>query len=384
MRNFSYHNPTRVFFGRGCVAELASVLAGQGKILVTYGQGSVKRNGVWDQVMAATSDLEVLTFGGIEPNPDFSTLMRAADICRLEGVQFLLAVGGGSVLDGTKFIAAAAHFDGDPWTILSQHAAIEHAIPLGSVLTLPATGSESNTSSVVSRREMGTKLFFASPSVHPTFAFLDPATTFTLPERQTVNGIVDAFVHVVEQYLTFDVDTPLQDRQAEAILQTLVQEGPKVLTNPEDYDARANIMWSATQALSGLIGCGVVQDWSTHMIGHELTALWGLDHGQSLAVVLPGVLRHQRDKKLGKLTQFGTRVWGLSEAASAEQLAEEAIDRMVGFFHAIKMPTAPGHYGIPDGGFAQVADRLQMRGMRLGEHVDIGRDEVIAIGRLCG
>lgn len=383
MKNFTYHNPTKIHFGRGSIARLADEVPEGARLLLTYGGGSVKSNGVWDQVVASLGTRDFLTFGGIEPNPDYATLMEAVDLCRREDVDFLVAVGGGSVLDGTKFIAAAVPFDGDPWSILADHAPVHRAIPLLSILTLPATGSESNGASVVSRRELGAKLFFASPHVQPKVAILDPATTLSLPPRQTRNGIVDAFVHVLEQYLTVDVDTPLQDRQAEAILNTLVEEGPRVLANPDDYEARANVMWSATQALNGLIGCGVVQDWSSHMIGHELTALWGLDHGQSLAVVVPGVLRHQKARKLGKLRRFASAVWEVPGDLSADAQADEAIAATVAFFHQLEVPTSPQHYGIPADGFELAAKRLGDRGMRLGEHGDLGPAEVIAIGALC-
>jgi NADP-dependent alcohol dehydrogenase len=382
MRNFSYYCPTRVVFGEGTIREVGRLVPpAPARILVTYGQGSVERNGVLAAVMAALAGREVVTFCGIEPNPQYETLLRAVALCRERDIDFLLAVGGGSVLDGTKFIAAARFFEGaDPWDLLAKQGRVARALPLGAVLTLPATGSEANANAVISRAALKEKRHFGSELVIPRFAVLDPTTTFTLDARQTANGVVDAFVHVTEQYVTYDVNTPLQDRQAEAILSTLIEEGPKVLGAPADYAARANVMWCATQALNGLLACGTVGDWATHMIGHELTALWGLDHAQSLAVVLPGVWRYARAAKLGKLAQMAERVWGVDTGAPAAR-AEAAIARTVAFFHDMGVQTDPLAYGIPPEGFGEVAQRLHARGARLGERGDIGRDEILAILR---
>lgn len=383
MKEFEFYNPTHVVFGSGSIDRLRKLMPTEGRVLLTYGGGSIKRNDTYAQVLRALDGRKIVEFGGIEPNPRYETLMQAAELCRAERIDFLLAVGGGSVLDGTKFIAAAARFDdGDPWRILSEGARVTDAIPLGSVLTLPATGSETNAFAVISRDSSQEKRNFGNELVRPRFAVLDPATTLSLPPRQTANGVVDAFVHVLEQYATYPVNAPLQDRQAEAILFTLVEEGPKVLANPEDMDARANIMWCATQALNGLLSCGVPTDWATHMIGHELTAFWGLDHGQSLAVVLPGVWRHQKAKKKEKLLQYGARVWGVTDG-SVERRLDSTIERTAEFFRSLGVQTSPGAYGVPAEGFAKVADRIAARGHNLGEHRDIGRDEIIAILGLC-
>ncbi len=382
MNNFSHYCPTRVVFGEGTIAHLERLVPESKRVLLTYGQGSIKRNGVYQQVMEALTRCEVFTFGGIEPNPQYATLLEAVAACREHRVELLLAVGGGSVLDGTKFVAAAHYFEGDdPWAIL-EGARVSRALPIGTVLTLPATGSESNPNAVISRDEIREKSHFGSELVIPEFAILDPSTTFSLDARQTANGIVDAFVHVLEQYVTYDVNTPLQDRQAEAILSTLVEEGPKALAHPHDYDARANVMWCATQALNGLLACGTVGDWATHMIGHELTALWGLDHARSLAVVLPGVWRHERARKRDKLMKMGARVWGIVDG-DAETRVEATIERTVQFMHDLGVSTSPADYGIPPEGFVEVASRLAARGMRLGERGHLGRDEVVAILKLC-
>lgn len=382
MENFEYFNPTRVVFGEGTIARLPELLPRDTPLLMTYGGGSIKGNGVYDQTAAALEGFDVVEFGGIEPNPSYETLMKAVEIGRQQGIGFLLSVGGGSVLDGTKFIAAAIRFPGEePWDILTRHAPIADAVPLGSILTLPATGSESNGNAVISRKSTREKLAFSSEKVYPRFSILDPATTFTLPPRQTANGVVDAFIHVMEQYMTYPVNAPLQDRQAEAVLLTLIEEGPKVMANPSDYDARANIMWTATQALNGLISCGVPQDWSTHAIGHELTALFGLDHAQTLAVVYPAMMRHQRKQKGQKILQYGARVWGVREGTEDERI-DAAIAKTEAFFRSLDVKTRLNEYGIT-GGYDEVARRFNARGSALGEHGDIGPAEVDAILGLC-
>ncbi len=383
MQNFEFHNPVKILFGKGQIAAIAREIPAGVKILLTYGGGSIKANGVYDQVKTALAGREVIEFGGIEPNPRYETLLRAVDLARREGAGFLLAVGGGSVLDGTKFIAAAVPFQGEPWDILAKGARVASALPLGSVLTLPATGSEMNFYAVISRQETREKLAFGAPAVYPRFSVLDPETTFTLPERQIANGVVDAFAHVMEQYLTYPVNAPLQDRMAEAILLTLIEEGPKTLAAPRDYDARANIMWCATMALNGLIGCGVPSDWSTHMIGHELTALHGLDHARTLAIILPAVMRVKRGNKRAKLLQFAARVWGI-EAGAEDERIDAAIERTRRFFESLGVPTRLSAYGIGDGTAEQVARRLERRGMAtLGERRDTDARqirEIVALG----
>jgi NADP-dependent alcohol dehydrogenase len=374
MQNFSYYNPTRILFGQGQIAALGDLIRPKAKVLITYGGGSIKKNGVYDQVIKALGEHQWLEFAGIEPNPRYETLMRAVQIVKRENVDFLLAVGGGSVCDGTKFIAAAARFDGgEPWSILAQQAEVKNSVPLGVVLTLPATGSESNTFAVISRESTGEKLGFGSEHCYPQFAVLDPQTTFSLPARQVANGIVDAFVHTVEQYLTYPVDAPLQDRFAEGILQTLIEIGPQTLTNPQDYALRANQVWSATLALNGLIGCGVPQDWATHMIGHEITAEYGLDHAQTLAVVLPGVLRNRREDKRAKLLQYAARIWGLM-AGSEDERIEAAIASTEAFFESLGVHTRLLSYDIKNAAGApkKIAARLTQHGMtKLGERGSI-------------
>ncbi|MBN2505432.1 MAG: iron-containing alcohol dehydrogenase [Verrucomicrobia bacterium] len=375
MQNFVFRNPTEIVFGRGTIAEAGKRVPAQAPVLLLYGGGSIKRNGVYEQVKATLKNHRVVEFGGIEVNPLYETCLKAVDVVKTSQAGFILAAGGGSVLDAAKFIAAAARFAGpDSWEILRSHGVvIQSALPLGAVLTLPATGSESNGNAVISREATREKLALSSKHVFPVFSVLDPETTFSLPRKQVRNGIVDAFVHVMEQYMTYPAAAPLQDRFAESILQTLAEWGPTTLAEPNHYEARATFMWSATMALNTLIGCGVPQDWSTHMIGHELTAFYGLDHAETLAIVLPGLWKHQREPKKAKLEQYGQRVWNVSTA-------DDAIARTEDFFHSLGMPTRFEAYHInPAEAAEKVRTRFAERKTVLGEHRDIGPDAVASI-----
>lgn len=362
MENFSFHNPTRLHFGRGQIAKLAQELPATARVLLLAGGGSIRQNGVYDQVMAALGKRTVVEFFGVEANPDFDTLMRAVELCRREKIDWILPVGGGSVLDGSKFVAAAVRYAGDPWQILEQRlSALPHSLPIGAVLTLPATGSEANGAAVISRRATKEKLAFISPDVYPKFSILDPETTYSLPARQIANGIGDAFAHVVEQYLTYPADAAVQDRFAEGVMQTLIEVGPKTLAQPTDYAARSNLVWAATCALNGWIGVGVPQDWSTHMIGHELTALHDIDHARTLAIVLPSLLHVQRGTKGDKLLQYGARVWGITEG-NREARIDAAIARTRAFYESIGIKTRLSDYGVSVDTAAEVARRLAARG----------------------
>ncbi len=377
MQNFVFKNPTEILFGRGTIAQLKTRVPENVPVMFVYGGGSIKRNGVHDQVKAALDKHCLFEFGGIEANPVYETCLKAVETVRSQNIQFILAVGGGSVLDAAKFIAAATRYEGpDPWEILRSHGAvIKAALPVGAVLTLPATGSESNGNAVISRRATQEKLALSSACVFPVFSVLDPETTFSLPQKQVRNGVVDAFIHVMEQYMTFPAAAPLQDRFAESILQTLIESGPVTVAEPANYDARAAFMWSATMALNTLIGCGVPQDWSTHMIGHELTAFYGLDHAETLAVVLPGVWKHRLASKRTKLEQYGRRVWNVRTATGA-------ISRTETFFHSLGMPTRLRDYKMDAGEAAEkVRARLADRQTTLGENGDLGPDAVAEILR---
>jgi len=376
MLNFKFYNPTRIVFGPGTVAELANQVPATARVLILYGGASAEKTGTLAEVRQALGDRVVQEFGGIEPNPTYETLMRAVQLVRAEKLDFLLAVGGGSVIDGTKFVAAAVGFDGDPWQILLKFGAnISHALPFGTVLTLPATGSEMNCGAVITQQATHTKLPFQNPLVFPLFSILDPTKTYTLPPRQLANGVVDAFVHIVEQYLTYPAQALAQDRFAEGLLQTLVEIGPRVLEDGEDYDTRANLVWVATLALNGLIGAGVPQDWSTHMIGHELTALYGIDHARTLAIVLPANLQIRRAAKHAKLLQYAERVWQITQGSEAERI-DAAIARTRQFFESLGIPTRLADYKLGEEAVDAVIAQLEAHGMtRLGERRDVGLEE---------
>jgi NADP-dependent alcohol dehydrogenase len=379
MENFEFFNPVKILFGKGEIAKLRGEVPEGAPLLVTYGSGSIKRNGVYEQVMAALEGHTVSEFSGIEPNPAYETLMKAVEVVKREGIAFLVAVGGGSVLDGTKFIAAAARFEGEPWDIVAKHAPVNAAVPLGAVSTLPATGSEMNCVAVISRAATQEKFPFASPLVYPKFSIIDPQVTFTLPPRQVGNGIVDAFAHALEQYLTYPANAPLQDRFAESLLLTLLEQGPKTLAHPTDYDARANLCWCASMALNGLIGLGVPQDWTTHMIGHEITALCGLDHAQTLGIAFPGTLAERKQAKRAKLLQYAERVWGM-RAGTEDEKIDQAIERTRAFFESVGVKTHLKDYGVAPDVVQSVSQRLAARGWTtLGERRDIGPKEVEAI-----
>ncbi|WP_299732385.1 iron-containing alcohol dehydrogenase [uncultured Endozoicomonas sp.] len=363
MMNFNYQNPTHIVFGKDRLQELDQLVPANAKVLVLYGGGSVKKFGTLDKVLAGLGDREIIEFSGIEPNPKFTTLMKAVEIVRAEKIDFLLAVGGGSVMDGTKFVAAAAPYEGDELDLLKAGfagAPITTAIPLATVATLPATGSEMNMGAVISH-DIG-KLPVMSPLLYPQFSFLDPSLTFTLPPVQVANGVVDAFVHVLEQYATYPVDAQVQDRMAEGLLKSLIEVGPVTLAEPENYDARANLMWCATSALNGYIGVGVPQDWSTHMIGHELTDLFGLDHAQSLAVVLPSLWKLRKDKKRAKLAQYAERVWDIQEGSEDEKI-DLAIEKTRAFFESLGVKTKLSQYGVEHEQIGRVIKALEAHGM---------------------
>jgi len=373
MLNFDFYNPTQIVFGKDRIADLAKLVPAEARVLILVGGASAEKTGTLAEVRQALGTRQHETFSGIEPNPGFDTSMQAVQKVRDGGFDFLLAVGGGSVIDAAKFIAAAVPFEGDAWDILLKGGRnIKAALPFGAVLTLPATGSEMNNGSVITRRDIGAKLPFRSRHLFPQFSVLDPTKTYTLPPQQLANGVVDAFVHTVEQYLTYPVNAPLQDRFAESLLQTLVDIGPRLLAAPEpDYDDRASLMWAATLALNGLIGSGVPQDWATHMIGHELTALHNIDHARTLAIVLPAMLNERRVQKRAKLLQYGERVWGIRSGSDDERITA-AIAQTRDFFERMGIPTRLGAYGLGAEAIDVVIRQLEAHGMtQLSEHRDV-------------
>ncbi|WP_417246807.1 iron-containing alcohol dehydrogenase [Celeribacter sp.] len=368
MNNFDFRNPTHILFGKGRIADLKDQVPADAKVLILYGGGSAEKTGVLGQVRAALAGRTLVEFGGIEPNPRFATALKAVEVIGQEGITFLLAVGGGSVIDATKLIAAAAKYDGDAWDILtSRGSVITQALPFGTVLTLPATGSEMNSGAVITNPEKGAKLPFGSPHCYPVFSVLDPEVTYTLPPRQIANGVADAFVHIIEQYLTYPSAARVQDGFAETLLRTLIELGPKALETPEDYDVRANLMWTATLALNGLIGAGVPQDWASHMIGHEITALNDTDHARTLAVVLPSLMNDQRGPKREKLLQYAANVWDIREGSDDARI-DAVIEATRGFFEQMGIKTRLGDYAIAAPEIDRIVAALKDHGMTaLGE-----------------
>jgi len=378
MLNFELYNPTNLVFGKGQTEKLAQLVPQNSKILLAYGGGSIFKNGVYDQVKTALSGFEIVEFGGIEPNPRYETLMKAVAVIKEQKLDFILAVGGGSVIDGVKFISAAVNFEGNPMEILHKRLLIkENAMPFGTVLTLPATGSEMNSGAVITINETQEKLSFGGSALFPKFSICDPAVIASLPKRQLQNGVIDAYTHVMEQYLTYPHDALLQDRIAEGILQTLIEIGPGVVDNPTDYKLASNFMWSCTMALNGLIQKGVPTDWATHMIGHELTALYEIDHARTLAIIGPNLYRALFETKKEKLAQYGERIWNVT-GTTVEEKALQAIEKTVQFFHIMGMETKISNY-TPD--YKKTADfiveRFDQRGWKaMGERQNITLDKV--------
>ena len=378
MNNFDFQNPTKILFGKDQIAKLSEEIPQKAKVLMLYGGGSIKNNGVYNQVKAALTNFEVVEFGGIPANPEYAVLMNALKVIKSEKITFLLAVGGGSVIDGVKFLSAAALYEGDnPWNILKNSERTFKGMPFGSVLTLPATGSEMNSGAVITRRETKEKLVMGGPGLFPVFSILDPQVVQSIPQHQIANGIADAFTHVMEQYLTYPVGAMLQDRFSESILQTLIEVAPKILKDPTDYNAASDFMWSCTMALNGLIQKGVPTDWATHMMGHELTALFGIDHARTLAIILPSHYTYNFEKKKEKLAQYAERVWNITEG-TLEEKAKAGIEKTKAFYNSLGIKTSLSEYTKDYEGTAEIiSKRFTARGWKgLGEHKDITPSDV--------
>ena len=370
MNNFNYQNPTKIIFGKDQIATLATEIPSNAKILMLYGGGSIKKNGVYDQVKAALKDFKVLEFGGIPPNPEYSVLLKALKVIKEEKIDFLLAVGGGSVIDGTKFLSSAAFYEGDtPWDILTNKKPTLKGMPFGTVLTLPATGSEMNSGAVITRAETQEKYGMGGPGLFPQFSILDPSVVASIPQRQLANGVADAFTHVLEQYLTYPIDALIQDRFSEGIMLSLIEVAPKVMADPSDYKAAANFMWSCTMALNGLIQKGVPSDWAVHSIGHELTALYGIDHARTLAIITANHYTYNFETKKDKLAQLAQRVFNVTEG-TLEEKAKAGIEHINKFFHSLQIATKLSDYTDKYEGTAQlISERFTERGwLGLGEH----------------
>ena len=378
MNNFEFKNPTKIIFGTDTIKKLENEIPKDAKVLLLYGGGSIKKNGIYDQVKTALANLDVMEFGGIPANPEYAVLMEALKLIKDKNITYLLGVGGGSVIDGTKFLSAAALYQGDtPWDILSKNIRTEKGMPFGTVLTLPATGSEMNSGAVITRAETKEKLAMGGPGLFPEFSILDPQVITYIPERQLENGLTDAFTHVLEQYMTYPIGALLQDRFAESILQTLVEVAPKVLKDPTDNKAASNFMWSCTMALNGLIQKGVPTDWAVHAMGHELTALFGIDHARTLAVIAPSHYNYNFEAKKEKLAQYGERIWNITEG-STDDKAHAAIEKTVAFFHDLGIDTKLSDYTKDYEGTAEeISKRFTDRGWTgLGEHQSLSPDKV--------
>lgn len=375
MNNFIYQNPVKIIFGKGEISKLSKQLPAGANIMLTYGGGSIKENGIYDSVIESLKGFNYIEFGGIEPNPKYETLVKGIELGKKHKIDFLLAVGGGSVIDGTKLIAAALPIDNDPWDILERKVKVEKAVPIGAVLTLPATGSEMNGNSVISRLSTQEKYAFNSLYVMPQFSILDPEVCFSLPKKQLSNGLVDSFVHVIEQYLTYPADAMVQDRFSESLLATIIELAPKLLADPKNYDHCANFMWTATMALNGLIGVGVPQDFSTHQIGHELTALHGIDHAETLAIVLPGVMNIKREGKRQKLEQYAARIWNITQGSSDERI-DKAIQATEIFFERTGLKTRLRSLNVGAESIDTIVNRFEERGFKPGERGDTTPEEI--------
>lgn len=367
MNNFVFRNPTKLVFGKGEISRLGKLIPSGAKIMITIGGGSILKNGVYDQVVAALKGREWIEFRGIEANPEFDTLMGAVAQAKAQGVDFLLAVGGGSVIDGTKFIATAMNYPGDPWEFMLDDSKVCEAVPLATVLTLPATGSEMNGGAVISRREFAEKFSFYNPSCFPQFSILDPEALYSLPIRQVANGIVDTYAHTLEQYLTTGAhSTMVMDRWGEGLMQTLIELSPELISGKMSYDCAANFMLTATMGLNGFIAMGTEQDWATHLIGHELTALHSLDHGLTLAIVYPALMDIMRAQKHSKLLQYGERVFGITQG-DEQQRIDKTIEATEAFFRSVGMLTRLGEHSIGESTITEIVRRFTERGWEKGE-----------------
>ncbi|GAF02326.1 iron-containing alcohol dehydrogenase [Saccharicrinis fermentans] len=383
MNNFEFKNPTKIIFGKDEIAKLANEIPDNAKVLMLYGGGSIKKNGIYKQVKDALSVFDIVEFAGIPSNPEYEILMEALEIIKAQNITFLLAVGGGSVIDGTKFLSAAAKYEGEtPWDLLAQRKPVFNGLPFGTVLTLPATGSEMNGGFVITRRETKEKLATGGPALFPQFSILDPQVISSIPQNQIANGLADSFTHVLEQYMTFPNQSLLQDRFAESILQTIVEVAPVIMNDATDYDAAANFMWSCTMALNGLIGQGVSQDWAIHMMGHELTALFGIDHAQTLAIVAPSHYRYNIESKKEKLAQYAERVWGITEG-TIEEKSNAGIEKTEDFFHSLGIKTKLSEYTEDyENAAGIIENRFIERGWKgIGEHGKVSPGDVATLLR---
>lgn len=386
MNAFQFHNPTRIVFGRGSVEQLGALAKPFGQtVLLVYGSGSIKRSGLYESVLAQLQSIgaRVSELPGIEPNPRLATVKKGIEIARANRVDLILAVGGGSVIDAAKAIAVGVPYEGDVWDFCMRKAVIREALPLGTVLTLAATGSEMNGNSVITNWETQQKRSFGCAHAYPKFSILDPSLTFSVPHNQTVNGSVDIMSHVFEQYFSLTENTPLQERFCESILQTVIENVPIALAEPDHYDARANLMWAGTMALNGVISVGVAQDWASHAIEHEISAIYDIPHGAGLAIVFPNWMKYVHRQRLDRFVQFATRVWGIDPAGkSAEETALAGIDATRSFFTRIGAPASLADFQIGSDRLDRMADEAVRFGP-IGSFRKLNREDVRAILEMC-
>jgi len=384
MNNFEFKNPTKIMFGKGQIENIENEIPKDAKVLMLYGGGSIKKNGIYEQVKAALTNHEVVEFAGIPANPEYAVLIKALKVIKDENINYLLAVGGGSVIDGVKFLSAAALYKGEePWDLLAKNIPTLKGMPFGTVLTLPATGSEMNSGAVITRMDTKEKRTMGGAGLFPVFSVLDPQVVKSIPHRQLANGLADAFTHVLEQYLTYPAGASLQDRFAESILQTIIEVAPQVLKDPADYNAASNFMWSCTMALNGLIQKGVPTDWAIHAMGHELTALYGIDHARTLAILASSHYQFNFDAKREKLAQYAQRVWNITEG-STDIKAQAAINKTENFFKELGIDTKLSQYTEAYEGTAEeISKRFRERGWEgLGEHKNLKPEDVEKIVKM--
>lgn len=384
MRNFTYYNPTKLIFGRGTVEKLRDEVPKYGKkVLLVYGGGSIKKNGLYDQVVGILNDInaEIYEVSGVEPNPRISTVRRGVDICKKEGIEFLLAVGGGSVIDCTKAIAAGSKYDSDAWDLVIKKAPVSDALPFGTILTLAATGSEMNSGSVITNWETKEKYGWGSPLVFPKFSILDPVNTFTVPKNQTIYGIVDMMAHTFEHYFHLDENTPLQDRMCESLLQTVMETAPKLLNDLENYEYRETILYCGTMALNGMVQMGFRGDWATHNLEHAVSAVYDIPHGGGLAILFPNWMKHNLHVKPERFKQLAVRVFGVDPTGKAdEQVGLAGIEKLREFWNSIGAPSRLSDYGINDSKIDLLVDRAMKNG-EYGNFTRLNAEDTEAIYR---
>ncbi|MBN8193515.1 iron-containing alcohol dehydrogenase [Bacillus sp. NTK074B] len=384
MNEFTFYNPTKLIFGKGQVEQLKELVPQYGKkVLVVYGGGSIKRNGLYDQVMSILKgiDSEVFELSGVEPNPRLSTVRRGVEIAKEKSIDFILAVGGGSVIDCTKAIAAGAKYDGDAWDLVTKKAFAKEALPFGTVLTLAATGSEMNAGSVITNWETNEKYGWGSPATFPQFSILDPENTFTVPKDHTIYGMVDMMSHVFEQYFNNATNTPLQDRMCESVLNTVIETAPKLINDLENYELRETILYSGTIALNGMLQMGYNGDWASHNIEHAVSAVYDIPHAGGLAILFPNWMKHNLKVNPSRFAQLAERVFNVDPAGkSEEEVALEGIDKLREFWSSLGAPTRLADYDIDDSQIDLMADKAMVNG-EFGNFNKLNKEDVLAILR---